>query len=88
LIPDRKKSRFNIWLPMDLIKTVSNVLGVICIVIGVLLLPLAAWFFRPALKSKDKTSLVVAILVLALAAACFIGAFNLFTTGIIQQAPM
>jgi hypothetical protein len=73
---------------MDLIKTVSNVLGVICIVIGVLLIPLSIWFLRPAIKNKDRTSLIVAVLVLALAAACFIGAYIMFTTGIIKQAPM
>ena len=73
---------------MDLIKTVSNVLGVICIVIGVLLIPLSIWFIKPAIKNKDRTSLVVAILVLALAAGCFIGAYIMFTTGIIKQAPM
>ena len=73
---------------MDLIKTVSNILGVICIVIGVLLIPLCIWFLRPAIKNKDRASLVVAILVLALAVACFIGAVSLFTTDIIQQAPM
>jgi chromate transport protein ChrA len=73
---------------MDLIRTVSNVLGVVCIAIGVLLIPLCIWFLRPAIKNKDRVSLVVAIMVLALAAACFIGAFSLFTTGIIEQAPM
>lgn len=70
---------------MDIIETVSNVLGVICIVIGLLLLPLSAWFFQPAIKNRDRVSLVVAILVLLLSAACFIGAFSLFTTGIIEQ---
>jgi hypothetical protein len=73
---------------MDLIKTVSNVLGVVCIVIGVLLIPLAFWFLKPALKNKDRTSLIISILITALAAACFIGAFSLFTTGILKQAPM
>lgn len=73
---------------MDLIKTVSNVLGGICIVIGVLLLPLCIWFLRPAIKDRDRTSLIVAICVLLLAVACFIGAFVLFTQGIIKQAPL
>jgi len=71
---------------MDLIKTVSNVLGVICSVIGVLLIPLSIWFFQPAIKNKDRTSLIIAILVLALAAGCFVGAYIMFTTGIIKQA--
>lgn len=73
---------------MDLIKTVSNVLGVICIVIGVLLIPLTIWFLRPAIKNKDRTSFIIAILILALVAVCFIGAFSMFTTGIIKQTPM
>ena len=70
---------------MDIIKTVSNVLGVACAVIGLLLLPLSIWFFQPALKNKDRVSLVIAIIVLVLSAFCFIGAFGLFTQGLIQQ---
>jgi len=70
---------------MDIIKTVSNVLGAICIVIGLLLIPLSIWFLQPALKSKDRVSLVIAIIVLILSAFCFIGAFSLFTQGLIQQ---
>jgi len=73
---------------MDLIKTISNVLGVICIVIGVLLIPLCIWFLQPAIKKKNKTFLIIGVLVLAMAAGCFIGAFIMFTTGIIKQAPM
>jgi hypothetical protein len=73
---------------MDLIKTVSNVLGVVCAVIGVMLIPLGIWFLRPAIKNRDRTSLVIAILVLALAVGSFIGAYVLFTQGIIKQAPM
>ena len=70
---------------MDLIKTISNVLGVICIVIGLLLIPLTVWFLQPAIKNKDRVSLVIAIFVLLLCAFCFIGAYSLFTTGIIGQ---
>jgi hypothetical protein len=70
---------------MDIIKTISNVLGVICVVIGILLIPLSIWFLQPAIKNRDTVSLVIAILVLLLCAACFIGAFSLFTTGIIEQ---
>ena len=70
---------------MDIIKTVSNILGVICIVIGLLLIPLSIWFFQPAIKNKDRVSLVIAIIVLILSAFCFIGAYSLFTTGIIEQ---
>jgi len=71
---------------MDIIKTVSNILGVICVIIGVLLIPLSIWFFQPAIKNKDKVSLIIAIFVLTLVVGCFIGAFSLFTTGIIKQA--
>ena len=70
---------------MDIIQTVSNVLGVVCIVIGILLIPLSIWFLQPAIKNKDKVSLIIAIIVLVLSAFCFIGAFSLFTTGIIKQ---
>jgi len=73
---------------MDVIKTLSNVLGVICIVIGIFLIPLSIWFLQPAIKNRDRTSLVVAIIVLALSAVCFAGAFSMFTTGLIKQAPM
>ncbi len=69
----------------DIIKTVSNVLGVVCIVIGVLLIPLSVWFLQPAIKNKDKVSLIIAIIVLVLSTFCFIGAFSLFTSGIISQ---
>ena len=71
---------------MDIIKTVSNILGVICVIIGVLLIPLSVWFFQPVIKNKDKVSLIIAIFVLTLVVGCFIGAFSLFTTGIIKQA--
>jgi xanthine/uracil permease len=70
---------------MELIKTVSNVLGVVCAVIGLLLLPLSIWFLQPALKNKDRVSLVIAIIVLAVSVFCFIGAYSLFTQGLIQQ---
>jgi len=73
---------------MDLIKAISNILGVIAIVIGVFLIPLSIWFLQPAIKNKDRTSLVIAIIVLALAAGCFIGAYFMFTSGIIKMAPM
>ena len=70
---------------MDLIKTVSNILGVICIVIGILLIPLSIWFLQPAIKNRDRVSLIIAVIVLVLCAFCFIGAYSMFTTGIIEQ---
>jgi len=73
---------------MDLIETVSNALGVVCAIIGVLLIPLGIWFIMPAIKNKDRTALIISILVLALAVGAFIGAYILFTQGIIKQAPM
>ena len=73
---------------MDLIKTISNILGVICIVIGILLIWLSIWFLQPAIKDSDRTSLIIAILILVLVVGCFIGASSLFTTGIIKQAAM
>jgi len=70
---------------MDIIKTVSDILAAVCIVIGLLLIPLSIWFFQPAIKNKDRVSLIIAIIVLVLSAFCFIGAYSLFTTGIIKQ---
>lgn len=70
---------------MDVIKTVSNLLGAVCVIIGVLLLPLFTWFLQPAIKNKDRVSLAIAIFVLVLSIFCFIGAYSLFTTGIIEQ---
>ena len=72
-------------MQMDIIKTVSNVLGAVCIAIGLLLIPLSIWFLQPAIKNKDRVSLVIAIVILVLSAFCFIGAFSLFTQGLIQQ---
>jgi hypothetical protein len=73
---------------MDLVKTVSNVLGVVCAVIGVLLIPLGIWLIRPGIKNKDRTALVISILVFLLAVGSFIGAYILFTQGILKQAPI
>ena len=73
---------------MDLIKALSNVLGVIAIIIGLFLIPLSIWFLQPALKNRDRPSLVIAIVVLVLAAGCFVGAYFMFTTGLIKMAVM
>lgn len=72
---------------MDLVKTVSNVLGVVCTIIGVLLIPLGIWLIRPGIKNKDRTALVISILVFILAVGSFVGAYILFTQGILKQAP-
>jgi hypothetical protein len=70
---------------MDLVKTVSNVLGVVCVIIGVLLVPLGIWFLRPGIKNKDRVSLIVSILILALAVGTLVGAYVLFTQGLLKQ---
>jgi drug/metabolite transporter (DMT)-like permease len=72
---------------MDLIKTVSTALGIICTIIGVLLLPLGIWLLSNGLKNKDRPSIVIAILLFALAALTFFGAYSLFTQGILQTSP-
>jgi hypothetical protein len=69
---------------MDLIKTLSNILGGVCVVIGILLIPLIIWFLRPAIKDSDRTSLVIAILIMVLTVGCFVAAFSMFTTGLIK----
>jgi hypothetical protein len=69
---------------MELIKTLSNILGGVCVVIGILLIPLIIWFLRPAIKDSDRTSLVIAILIMVLTVGCFVAAFSMFTTGLIK----
>jgi hypothetical protein len=73
---------------MDLIRTVSNVLGVICVIIGILLIPLAVWFLLNAIKNKKTSSYVIAGLLFLFAAGCGVGAYSLFTQGILKLAPM
>jgi thiol:disulfide interchange protein len=72
---------------MDLIKTVSTALGIVCIIIGVLLLPLGSWLLSNGLKNRDRPSIIIAVLLFALAALTFFGAFSLFTQGILQSSP-
>ncbi|MHB8084512.1 MAG: hypothetical protein ACYDHZ_01640 [Dehalococcoidia bacterium] len=72
---------------MDLIKSVSAALGVLCIIIGILLLPLGIWLLSNGLKNKDRPSIVIAILLFALAILTFFGAYSLFTQGILQTSP-
>jgi hypothetical protein len=73
---------------MDLIKTISNILGVISIIIGILLMPLSIWFLKPAIQERERSSLIIGILILILVVACFVGGFIMFTTGILKQANM
>ncbi|MGD0355783.1 MAG: hypothetical protein ABSB31_10180 [Dehalococcoidia bacterium] len=72
---------------MDLIKTVSTALGILCVVIGILLLPLGIWLLANGLKNKDHPSIIIAILLFALAILVFFGAYSLFTQGILQTSP-
>ena len=72
---------------MDFMRTVSTILGAVCTIIGILLVPLGIWFLRPGIKNKDKAYIIIAALVLLLALGSFIGAFVLFTQGIIKEAP-
>ncbi|MCX6005941.1 MAG: hypothetical protein NTZ34_01605 [Chloroflexi bacterium] len=70
---------------MDLVKSISNLLGVVCVIIGVLLIPLGIWFLKPGIKNKDRPSLIIAILILALAVGTLVGAYVLFTQGLLKQ---
>ena len=70
---------------MDLVKSVSNILGVVCAIIGILLIPLGIWFLRPGIKNKDRVSIIIAVFVLLLAAGAFAGAYGMFTQGLLKQ---
>lgn len=70
---------------MDLVKSVSNILGVVCAIIGILLIPLGIWFLRPGIKNKDRVSIIIAVFVLLLAVAAFAGAYGMFTQGLLKQ---
>ena len=70
---------------MDLVKSVSNILGVVCVIIGLLLIPLGIWFLKPGIKNKDIPSLVIGIIVLAFAVTTLAGAYVLLTQGLLQQ---
>ncbi|MBN1375270.1 MAG: hypothetical protein JXA01_03860 [Dehalococcoidia bacterium] len=70
---------------MDLVKSISNILGVVCAIIGVLLIPLGIWFLRPGIKNKDRVSIVIAIIVLIFSVGALVGAYVLFTQGLLKQ---
>lgn len=70
---------------MDLVKTVSNILGVVCAIIGILLVPLGVWFLKPGIKNKDRVSIVIAIVVMILSVCALVGAYVLFTQGLLKQ---
>ncbi len=72
---------------MELIQRLSTIIGAVCIVIGLLLLPLGIWFMINGTKNKDKVSIVIAVFILLLAAATLYGAIYLFTNGLIQASP-
>ena len=70
---------------MDFIGTLSRVLGIVCVVIGLLLLPLYGWFFWNGIKGRDKLSVVISILILAFAVFVFVGAYLIFTQGLLRN---
>jgi len=70
---------------MDLVKSVSNILGVVCVIIGLLLIPLGIWFLKPGIKNKDIPSLVIGIIVLVFSLTTLAGAYVLLTQGLLQQ---
>jgi hypothetical protein len=72
---------------MDFIQTVNVIIGVVSIIIGILLLVLSGWFLVPGLRSKDRVSIVIAIIIALLAVAALVGAYNVFQHGIIQASP-
>jgi uncharacterized membrane protein len=72
---------------MDFIQTVNIIIGVIAAIIGLLLLILGAWLLWTGIKNHDRVSTVIGALLVLLALATFIGAFNVFRQGIIQASP-
>jgi len=69
---------------VNLIDTLSTVLGIVCIVIGLLLLPLFGWLFWNGIKNRDKTSVIISILILAFAVFVFVGAYLMFAQGLLS----
>jgi xanthine/uracil permease len=69
---------------MDWIGKLNVVLGVICVIIGLLLVPIGGWFLKNAIINKDTASYVVAAIILIFAILIFIGAFNILTSGLIN----
>jgi xanthine/uracil permease len=69
---------------MDWIAKLNVVLGVVCVVIGLLLVPIGGWFLKNAIQNKDTVSYVIAVIILVFAVLIFIGAFNIFTSGLIN----
>lgn len=65
---------------------IGNILGEICIIIGIILVAMSVWYLRPGLKNKDRVALIMAIIILLLAAGSFIGAFSLFSHRITLQS--
>jgi xanthine/uracil permease len=72
---------------MDFLQTVNIILGVICIIIGLLLIPMSIWFMFSGIKNRDRVFIIIAVAVLVLAIVAFFGACNLFTSGIIRASP-
>lgn len=69
---------------MDIIDKLSLALGIVCVVLGILLIPIGGWFLKNAIKNKDVASYVIAGIILVFVILIFIGAFNVFTNGLIN----
>jgi xanthine/uracil permease len=69
---------------MELIGKLNVVLGVVCVIIGLLLVPIGGWFLKNAIVNKDTVSYVISAIILVFAVLIFIGAFNVFTSGLIN----
>jgi len=69
---------------MEWIQKLNVALGVLCTIIGLLLSPMGIWFLRNGLKNRDTVSIVIAVIILSFAIISFVGAFSLFTNGLIQ----
>ena len=69
---------------MELIGKFNIVLGVVCVIIGLLLVPIGGWFLKNAIKNKDVASYVISGIILVFAVLIFIGAFNIFSNGLIN----
>jgi xanthine/uracil permease len=69
---------------MDWIAKLNVVLGIVCLIIGILLLPIGIWFLKNGIKNKDAASYVISAIILIFAVLIFIGAFNIFSNGLIN----
>jgi len=69
---------------MELIGKLNVALGIVCVIIGLLLVPMGGWFLKNGIKNKDVASYVVSAIILVFAVLVFIGAFNILSNGLIN----